>query len=290
MSILVDVNETQGSLNQLEKDLAEAVGTQDATPAKKEAAPAPAPAADSDDNLPPKLRGKSREQIAEMYANLESAHGRMANDLGTQRKLTDRLLDLKRTDDLQQNTPAQAPEVKVSGSDLLDNPKETLDRYFEHRMAQIEAAQNQQMASVEANMAEQQFNQYYGAEAAQVANDPVFQQFVNGTPLRVDLAQRAAQGDYEAANALMAEWVGTKALLQQAQPAPAEDTQQEEANPLAEAQKAQLESAASGSGASSGKVYSRAQLIELKITKPHLYSDPAFQAEIMKAYQEGRVK
>ena len=287
---IVDVKNEQGSLDQLEKDLAEAVATSHTSEQKPDAAPA-APVAAPAKKLPPKLEGKSPEEIAEMYANLESAYGRMANDLGTQRKLTDRLLDLKRSDDLQQNSPAQAPEVKVSGSELLENPKDVLDRYFDTRLAQIEQNNAKRMESVETSMAEQQFNLHYGAEAATVGNDPVFAQFVQATPLRTDLAQRAANGDYEAANALMAEWMGTKPLLQQSTSAPAQDDANNQDNSaLEEARQAQLESGASGTGTASGKIYSRAQLIELRITKPHMYSDPAFQAEIMKAYQEGRVK
>ena len=118
---IVEIEEVPGNIVQLEKDLAEAV----IQPANSES-PAPAAATPAgDERLPPKLRGKKLEDIVDMYTNLESQMGRMANDLGQQRKLTDRLLDLKRETDLQSQTP---PRVDLKGADLLENPTEALDR------------------------------------------------------------------------------------------------------------------------------------------------------------------
>ena len=288
-NILIDPENDLGDIDQLEKNLSEAVRDSLTPPAPKEEAPVeekPAPVAD---NLPSKLHGKSLEEIAQMYTNLESAYGRMANDLGTQRKLTDRLLDLKRSDDLEQNTP-KVPERNITSTDLLDNPKETLDEYFNRRMAELEQKQQAKLAQMETSFAEQQFNAKYGAEAQALGQDPQFAQFIQGTPLRTSLAQKAASGDYEAANALMEEWHSVKSFFKPATPEPKAE-QPKKDSPLEAARQAQLESASGGKeGMNAGKTYRRAELIELRLTKPHLFEDEAFQAEIMRAYAEGRVR
>jgi hypothetical protein len=62
---------------------------------------------------------------------------------------------------------------------------------------------------------------------------------------------------------------------------------------LEAARKVSLEtsSGAGGSdGIKKGKTYSRADLMRLRIEDPDSYYDDAFQAEILRAYNEGRVK
>lgn len=291
---LVDVNNEAGNMDQLTADLTQAVQQRSSEPKTTEAPAAdPAPAAAPTTKLPPKLEGKSLDEIVQMYSNLESAYGRMANDLGTQRKLTDRMLDLKRDEDLGRNTPpAQVEPVTVKGADLLDNPTETLDKYFESRLAQLQQGQADRLNEVEVSLAEQQFTAKHG-DISDLGSDEGFTQYVTATPLRQSLAQKAAQGDFQAADQLLDEWNAVKALMPS--PAPAGDAGQTEdpapaADPnLEAARKAALEGSNTGAQ-SSGKQYRRADLIELKLTKPHIYADPAFQDEIMLAYAQGRVK
>jgi hypothetical protein len=119
-----------------------------------------------------------------------------------------------------------------------------------------------------------------------VITSEAFSSFVKASPSRSRVAQSAARGDYLSADTLLAEF--------KAQKKAAADLAAQAGNSGVEAaRKAGLESAAQARGTvSSGsqRVYRRAELIELKLRKPELYSDPAFQAEIMLAYREGRVK
>lgn len=295
--VLVDTN-NDGDLSQLERDLTEAVQTNQAAaaaaaepgdtgPAKKEG--------EGDDGLklPAKLQGKSLEDIAEMYANLESAYGRMANDLGTQRKLTDRLLDLKRSEDLQHNTPPAEP-VKIDSSDFFDDPVAALDRYFESKMATVQTAQADRLDSLESELTAERFVQKHGDVSA-LGQDQSFIEFCNGSPYRQQLSAKAAQGDYAAADEIISEYRSIQAMLgkQSAaaytheEPGKATDTHEN----LEAARKASLEGNGSGDGGESGgKTYRRADLIRLKLERPDLYQDPSFQDEITRAYREGRVK
>lgn len=283
---LVDVNNEAGNMTELEASLKEAVTASAPAPDATAATPE---SPDNSAKLTGKLEGKSLEDIASMYSNLESAYGRMANDLGTQRKLTDRLLDLKRSDDLGQNTPETQKEVNVSSTDLLDNPKETLDAYFESRMAQLQQGNSERMNQVESSLAEQNFTAKHG-DISRIGEDPQFGEYVNATPLRQDLAQKAAAGDYAAADTLLDEWKSVKSFLAPAKGDPTPDPTPAADPNLEAARQASLESSTPAGSASSGKTYRRADLIELKLTKPHIYSDPAFQEEIVQAYLDKRVK
>ena len=97
-------------------------------------------------------------------------------------------------------------------------------------------------------------------------------------------AQAVVQnGDVNALDALLTEY-------ERANAAPAQEaTDPGEAGRQA-ARAASLESSASSGGASSGKIYSRQQIIRMKIEDPEAYADPVFQDELKQAYLEKRVR
>jgi len=276
---------TPASVDTLVADLTEAVTAPAETPSDT---PASTPeTSDQPDWIEDKFwTGDVAESAAKQhdaYVSLQSSYGRMANDLGTQRKLTDRLLDLKREDDLTQNTPAQTPEI--DGVKLLDNPNETLDAYVSPKIAESNKEINERLAKMEAEIAQDNFVKKH-PEAGTMGNDPDFVKWVNGSPYRASLGNAASQGDFLAADELLTEW---KDRLAAVTPAAKEDAEEGEDPNLAAARAASLESNSGGKTAS-GKVYERNALIKLKLEKPHVYEDPKFQAEIMRAYAEGRVK
>lgn len=286
---IVDVDNAPGNLDELEKSLTQAV-TADA--AKKKAEEAAANAANANagnaaaENTDPlagtKFEGKSVKDVLDSYKNLESLYGRMANDLGTQRKLTDRLLDLKRDDDLERNSPA--PKYELRSDQLLDNPNEALDRWFADREARTSKTLEERLNRFEATLAEQAFTTKH-PDYMQLGQSQDFQAWTTKSPSRQRVAAMAARGDLDAADALFTEFKDER----KSNPAPANRPAPEA--DLAGARKAALESANSGGqDGGSARVYRRADLIQLKINKPDVYGDPEFQKEILKAYSEGRVK
>lgn len=282
MSILVGDVEAPGNLEQLEKDLLEA---STASQASAEANSKESDKADANDSLPEKFRGKSANEIAAMYINLESIHGRTANDLGVQRKLTDRLLNLdapsKREADLQRNTPAR---VEVTSGDLLDKPTETIERVVSAREQALVKPVTDRLDNVERALAESRFLVKH-ADFATVAASPEFHTWVNSSALRLRAANAAQQGNYDVADELLSEYKSTRS---------SSESNMKQDNPnLSAARNASLESSGTSQDAGSqkaGKIYSRASLIRLKMEKPDSYYDEAFQAEITKAYLEKRVK
>lgn len=290
VSLVDTIAEVPGNLTQLEADL-KAATTVPLAPAKDESAAVVQPVVD-DSILPDKLKGKSLAEIADMYRNLESAYGRQSNDLGTQRKLTDRLLDLKREEDLTRNNP-QAEPVKVDRAKLLEDPTAELDRFIASRDATRETESSQRLTRIEGTLAQQQFVGKHPDYAA-VASDPGFVSWVQSSQFRLRIAQQAYAGDWGAADELVSEYKDRQKTTTVVPPVSGGKPPVEEATKagLEAARGAALESSAAAgeNTGKSGKQYRRTDLMELRLRKPDTYYDPAFQDEILKAYSEGRVK
>jgi hypothetical protein len=283
-NVLVDTDNRGGDLSQLEKDLSEAVSVRKGASDTKKQKQQNAGDSSNDDvdaALPPKLRGKTREQIADMYANLESTYGRMANDLGTQRKLTDRLLDLKRDTDLGNN--GQPAKVEIKSSELLENPTAALERFHEGRDRQAAQERAEMEAKLAAHAVMTQHPDYVA-----VAQSPEFAEWVQASPIRIRAVKAAQNGDWSAAGDLLTDYKAQR-------PATKVDEEEEiddDAAARKAAKKASLESNSQGtpSTGKKGKVYKRADLMRFRAEHPDKWEDPDFQAEIISAYNEGRVK
>lgn len=292
ISLIEADDELPGNLANLQKDLNEAVQSESATEGERAPVEGSAPAKTvrtievNDEELPENLRGKDVRDIVRMYQESQSTIGRMANDLGTQRKLTDRLLDLKRDEDLQRNgAPAK---VQVSGTELLDNPTEAIERIVASRLAAVEEKTQAELAAIHAQRAAEQFMSRH-PDVQTVGADPEFQAFVQATPYRASRAVQASKGDWSAADELMSEFKDRRA----SRTAPkVEDTKElQEKKNLEAANKAALESGTSASKPSTGgKILRRVDLLKLQMEQPDVYYDEATQAVILKAYAEKRVK
>ncbi len=272
---LVDPTIDIGDLDGLEKSLSEAVKMAPVAAQEADFTPSAGNAGSEALALPQKYEGKTITDVIDMHKNLESAYGRMANDLGTQRKLTDKLLDLKRTDDISANS---LPTVDAES--LLDNPTQALDTYLEAREQRVAESTEQRLSEMENSMAQERFHQKH-AGASELIASPEFAAWITASPMRSQYAELARGGDYQAAEWLVDDYKATS-------PAPTG------AAPLQAAREAGLSSPTTSSDAANerdGKtIYRRADLVQLKLERPDVYSDPQFQIEILAAYREGRVK
>jgi hypothetical protein len=231
---------------------------------------------------------ESAQKQAQAYKPLQSTLGRMANDLGSQRKLTDQILALdKRTPDT--STAARPQPPKVDPRALVDDPTATLDAYWQTREAALRKEFDERQAASNIAAAESAFRTKHSDFDA-VTGDPKFATWVSSSPLRKRAAALAGQGNYVIADELLTEY---KALNGKAPPAADDANRGGDDAATVAARAAALESAAQSGGAggsSKGPVYRRADLIKLKMEKPAVYADPTFQNEILRAYAEGRVK
>lgn len=275
--------EGAGSLTDLTKSLSEEAASLAAATEKAPVKDKPTTEPPADDaDIPDKFKGKSIKDVIDTYKQLESQYGRMANDLGQQRHLTDRLLNLKRESDLASNGgPAKAEIPQIKATDLADNPTEAIGKVVNAHLAQRSQADDQ--ARMEATR--------QAAAHRLVTDHPDYQNYVNnqeftnwiqGSALRRSAAARAQNGDFDEGNALLTEFKEHKKSVSKSL---------EEQN-LEGARKASLESGSRGSseGGKGGTVYKRRDLLELQMRNPDKYYSDEFQSVILKAYAEGRVK
>lgn len=235
--------------------------------------------------MPEKLKGKSAEEIAKMYVEDERYKGDLQNQLGEYRQMTDRLLGLeeKRVSDLEKGG-ADAEDYEIDPTELLANPKEVMDRYYEQRRSQDEGYTKLQerLDRIEMQSQEQQFQEKH-PDVQQLVNDPAFLGWVQEHPVRANMAAQAVQNnDYNSLDYLLSDYKKGAG-----EPA----TQDRKAQELDRAAKAGTEKASSGGNSAGGKdskMYSRREIVNLKINKPMEYRQRA--DEFMLAYAEGRVK
>lgn len=287
ISLIEADEEVAGNLSQFEKDLREGIALtaqNDAPEPDKQQAPEKKARVIevNDDELPENLRGKDIKDLVRMLQESQSTIGRMANDLGTQRKLTDRLLDLKRESDLSGNRSRPEP-VTVDSNELLENPTQAIERVATARVSAATKELQDEIALIRAQQSAQSFVAHHPDYQQYVGNEE-FVSWARATPYRSSRADAAMSGDYGAADELLTEFKDRLSYRK------AKEEPKPDAN-LEKAKAAGLERGTSaGSRSSSKKTYRRVELLQLQMSNPELYYDDATQKEIMLAYAEGRVK
>jgi hypothetical protein len=278
---LVDVPLDNGSATSAIEQLTEAVKESSQQPTTRQTQVQERQVQDVD----PRFAGKSTEEIVNMYRNLESHSGRLASQLGEARTNLHTVITGKRENDLRQNggqvDTREAP--KISPNDLLSNPTDAIDRYLSSRQSPEVSALQARLAQLEGQLANTTLR-FNHPKAEEETADPAFAAWVRQTPLRQELAQRAANGDARSADMLLTEWQTGKAAGKD----PVHNAS-ERAKDLAS--RTTLEGRSSGSeGTGKAKrTFKSSDLIALRQNDPDKYENPAFQREITQAYIEKRV-
>ena len=223
------------------------------------------------DDLPEKYRGKTIQEVVQMHQSAEQLIGSQGSEVGELRKVVDGYIQTQLS-----NQPAAPEEPEV---DFFEDPKEAVNRAIENHPEVREARQAAQQMKHSTSVQQLQAKH---PDMQQVLLDPKFQEWVQGSPMRKEMFQRADQAyDFNAADEL----IGTyKERTQVAQQALQTETQ-------ARQQAVRQASTGSTTGAStsgSKRTYRRADIIKLMKNDPDRYE--ALSNEIMQAYQEGRVR
>ena len=217
--------------------------------------------------IPEKFQGKSVEEIIDMYSNLEKDHSRLGNDLGTYRKLTDKLLQA----DLEKPAPKQPEEEP----DWEYEPGKAAESLVKKEVGQLKS----ELDKTKTELALKDFKTKYPTYDKD-ASTPEFMEWVQKSQYRINLYNKNYQGiDLEAADELMSGWEEYKSIKSQNSTV-AEEKKKEDLKA------ASLEKSAS-SGGSRKKIWSRNEIIQMK-----LHDKPRYEAhrnEISAAYREGRV-
>ena len=236
------------------------------------------PVQQPEEDLPAKYRGKSAKEIAQMHMEAEKLIGKHAQEVGEVRKLADELLK-RQLETKKEDTPPPQEEI-----DFFEDPDKAVARKIESHPAIQEAKeQTRQLKQMQTiNKLQQNFPDFQS-----IVQDPEFADWVKSSPVRLRLYAAAdAEYDYDSAAELLTTWKYVK---------PAKPAEQiaEIAPEVKQAQKSAVKSATVDVGSTTGapvssKIYRRADLIRLNLEDPDRYE--ALQPEIMRAYQEGRVR
>jgi len=224
---------------------------------------------EADDDIPPEFRGKSAAELARIAKHARVEMGRQANELGEVRKLADELL---RSSLVKKPEPEAVKEV-----DFFENPQEAVNQLVNSHPSVVQAQQYALQA--QRNQAQQAF---YGKhpDASGIIQSPEFQEWIKASKVRTKLFHQADQFDVDAGDELLSTFKEIR-QVKQAKTQVVDKTVRDQSLKAAAVE-------TGGTGESSKKVYRRADLIRLKMNNPSKYDD--MSDEIMRAYQEGRVR
>lgn len=231
--------------------------------------------------MPERFKGKSPEEIAKSYDELEKLMSRQAQDVGKYRKLTDDLLALES----QKKQGAGSPQTKpVTVDDLYENADANIRRVVREETSDRVAELERQLADERQRQRLAEFTALHPGWKDQV-KDPAFLNWIAESPYRVKLAQAADGGDLDAADVLFGLYTDLKGKQRETNA-----RRQRRDKELADAT---LES--SGPTASDQvDVYSRVDLLEKRIAANNGNQKAqrwlqANSKKIRAAYEEGRL-
>lgn len=238
------------------------------------------------DAVPERFKGKSAEEIARAYIELEKLNSRHANELGEMRKSYTQLLELQ-TRTSEPAKPAKEPPKPVTVDEIYENADESIRRVVrEEAQSRIEELERKlQEAEQKANLASARATfESKHPEWQTTLKDPAFIEWIKASPYRLRQAQVADQGDYDAADELFSTYAEISGVRQQAE----QKSSRREA-----VKQASLESSGGASKAPAEK-YSRSKLESLRVRARQ--GDPeaeryltAHGQDILQAYAEGRI-
>ena len=235
--------------------------------------------AEVESSVPSKFANKSTEEIIDSYTNLEKELGRKAQEVGELRKLSDSFLqaEVSRQSNPQNNTPLETEDN--AEVDFFDDPNKAVNDMIEKhpRFQEFQQFQAQQAQAGAKAQLEQKHPDF-----TDVVQDKGFQEWVQDSPIRMQMFQAADSYNFDAANELLSNWKD-RSMISKTQ----EVKQQAETNRKDALKAGSTESRSSSASSAGGKTYRRADLIRLKMEDPTRYE--SLEDDIFQAYQDGRV-
>lgn len=236
-------------------------------------------AAPQEPEVPEKYRGKSVMDLIEMHRNAEKALSRQGQDLAEQRRLTDQILGLKK-----ENVEAPQEPVRVTPDEVFTDPNTAIEKLIKSSEVTKKTDEiAERLNSLERGIGQKEFETRHPTFMKDV-EDKEFLDWVAKNKSRTELLARLHyQYDFNAGNDLWDMWTEVKGSRTE--------------TPKADKLKAARTVKSGPADSSSKPVYSRAKLLALQADAQRgdpaarqKWNDPAFQAEYLEAYREGRIK
>ena len=224
--------------------------------------------------IPDKYRGKSAEDLVRMHQEAEKLLGRQSSEVGELRQVVDSYIQTQLS-----NPQAPQQQETVDEVDFFSDPEEAVKRAIDNH-PKIREAENISKQYQKTTALSQLQKDH--PDMQKILTDDKFAEWIKGSKIRTQLyVQADKQYDYEAAHELFTLWKERKQVVQQT------------ANAEKQGRKQAVKNASTGSASGSSetktrKIYRRADIIKLMRTDPERYQ--SLSDEIMKAYQEGRVR
>jgi hypothetical protein len=224
--------------------------------------------------IPDKYRGKSAEDLVRMHQEAEKLLGRQSSEVGELRQVVDSYIQTQLS-----NQQAPQHQETVDEVDFFSDPEEAVKRAIDNH-PKIREAENISKQYQKTTALSQLQKDH--PDMQNILTDDKFAEWIKGSKIRTQLyVQADKQYDYEAAHELFTLWKERKQVVQQT------------ANAEKQGRKQAVKNASTGSASGSSetktrKIYRRADIIKLMRTDPERYQ--SLSDEIMKAYQEGRVR
>lgn len=264
--VLVDIEDDESGLE--DEELDEVLSGKDGEASSDE----------EDSNLPDKFKGKTIVEIVEVYSNLEKEYGRRNNEIGELRKLTDQLLEF----DLKRKPKEEATEDKLDADSLLENPEEAIRRTLQNDPT-LQGIKEKLLKSERATS----LKEFEGSHKdwKEVMSSEKFLKWIGSSKIRSQMLVDADRNyDYETGSELLNDFKE----FNSAESSDTEADEQAAKDKLEADHKAITTEKKSKSKGSRRKIYSRAQIINMKINNPNEYESR--RDEFDKAYMEGRVR
>jgi hypothetical protein len=230
------------------------------------------------EDLPPKYKGKSLDEIIKMHQEAEKLIGRQAQEVGEVRKLADELIK-RQLDSKKEEVPA----AKEDEIDFFEDPKKYVSKAVEQHPA-VKEAKEQAFEIKRMQVLNRLSSEFPGFQ--QTVNDPEFAEWVKSSPVRLRLyAEADSNADYDSAAELLNTW---NYIKPKTAPKTVTSNPEVKASQKAAVKQATVDVGSNAASPTSSKIYRRADLIRLQLEDPDRYY--ALQDEILAAYAEGRVK
>jgi hypothetical protein len=224
--------------------------------------------------VPDKYKGKSAEDLVRMHQEAEKLLGRQSSEVGELRQVVDSYIQTQLS-----NQQAPQQQETVDEVDFFSDPEEAVKRAIDNhpKIREAENISKQYQKTTALSQLQQDH-----PDMQNILTDAKFAEWIKGSKIRTQLyVQADKQYDYEAAHELFTLWKERKQVVQQT------------ANAEKQGRKQAVKNASTGAATGSSetktrKIYRRADIIKLMRTDPERYQ--SLSDEIMKAYQEGRVR
>lgn len=228
---------------------------------------------ETEEEIPERYRNKDVKEIIRMHQEAEKAIGRQSSEVGELRRVVDDFIKAQSVTQKQ-----QAPNDVEEEVDFFSDPDKAIAKAIETHPKIREAEAFSQQMKIQAAQAKL-MNDH--PDYAEVVSSQDFQQWVQGSKVRMELFARADRNyDIDSANELLTTYKERKQMASSAVAA--------EKSSRSQQVKQASTGSTQGSSETSKKIYRRQDIIELMRTDPDRYE--ALQPEIMRAYAEKRVR